>query len=234
MKQKGKRIPTESARKAGTQEGERATQPESNQPDGDPRAQALSQPQAMAVQAPAATSTITTGPMVAQAEPQSTATAGQVPTARPATTSTPKPADPVLPARRSQPSAPEIMVSTNPSSQLAVPEGPSTSTGNSTTLVWPWGQNQTQTTSLTHTDSALAAPGVSVIKAVSHDTAVAPISLEVARTGEANQFWGTDKWVLPIISTAALASLGAHLSQITIDKILRNEYIDIFPYTLEN
>ncbi|XP_067323632.1 uncharacterized protein [Anolis sagrei] len=215
----------EAARAAATQEVDHNSQPEPNQREQDPPAPT---PQTVVGQVsadnPATTTLTSAAPAVSWSQPVS----AEVQPAKKASPSATTPADPVMTSPSASPAVPERAAPGQPATQAIVVDGPSTSAGNNTTLVWPWGLCHAQNTTPTLPSPALVATGASVAKAGPQVPTVAPITLEMARTGDDNQYWGTDKWVLPIVPTAASASLGAHLSQKTIDKILRNEYIDMF------
>ncbi|XP_067317382.1 uncharacterized protein [Anolis sagrei] len=214
----------EASRAAATGVGDEPGQPESGGREQDPPPPPGDQPQV--VQAlvssgdAAAPTPAEAAPAIARAQPVTTSM-------QPARAAASSAVDPIITSPVAAPSMLEKAATGQSSMQTDIMDGPSTSTGNNT-LVWPWGLSQAQTTTPTLQSAALALTGPSVIKAGPQAPAVAPITLEMARSGDDNQYWGTDKWVLPVVTTAASASLGAHLSQKTIDKILRNEYIDMF------
>ncbi|XP_062834196.1 uncharacterized protein LOC134298345 [Anolis carolinensis] len=105
--------------------------------------------------------------------------------------------------------------------------------GKGDTHTFPWGvaDSQDLITTQARDEPVPSTSGtqLAIVAPVVETPSVVVASLDSTPTIENSLcFWGTADWPLPASDSLSATALGSHLAQKTIDKILRNEYIDIF------
>nr|XP_008110365.1 PREDICTED: uncharacterized protein LOC100554042 isoform X1 [Anolis carolinensis] len=103
-------------------------------------------------------------------------------------------------------------------------------TGNNNTNILPWGPSNSQASAAHKSIASVLQPQESCSQQASQQDlgTITGVQTLPDRRGPYNQYWGTADWPQKGGCREHAIELGSHLTQKTIDKILRAEYIDIF------